>query len=285
MGLLGDYLFTLFSLLFLLVLLLYCHQFFVGTFSIFIHVEVKYLLQMLLFGSFTEDETKSWFTQSSGNTETKTFDKKVSQDDSSKSAPELSFGSFSTASIMKPDSSKGQESRSTHEERARGVKPVADISSGVLQQNGGIPNAITNGNEGSPVVKNVNITSLCISENQNKASSQFHKATCSDLSSNGENSNGMINDSARMPHSEDLKASDGPPYIGDLLPRGLINSGNLCFLNATVQALLSCTPFVEILQRLRVRNISKVCSFNICPSLHELSIGQEVILTLIVCIG
>nr|GMD59584.1 ubiquitin carboxyl-terminal hydrolase 24-like [Ipomoea batatas] len=216
-------------------------------------------MQMLLFGSFTEDETKSWFTQSSGNTEKKTFDEKVSQDDSSKSAPELSFGSFSTASIMQPGSSKGQESRSTHEEeRARGVKPVADISSGVLQQNGGIPNAITNGNEGFPVVKNVNITSLCISENQNKASSQFHKATCSDVSSNGENSNGMINDTARMSHSEDLKASDGPLYVGDLLPRGLINSGNLCFLNATVQALLSCTPFVEILQRLRVRNISKV---------------------------
>lgn len=241
---------------------------------------------MLLFGSFTEDETKSWFTQSPGNSEKKTFEKKVSQDDSSKSAPELSFGSFSTASIVQPGSSKGQESHSTHEEeRARVVKPVADISSGVLQQNGVIRNAIINGNEGSPVVKNINFTSLCISENNNKASSQFHKATCSGVSSNGENSNGMINDSARMSHSEDLKASDGPLYIGDLLPRGLINSGNLCFLNATVQALLSCTQFVKILQRLRVRNISKVCSFDLCPSLHGVSICQEVILTLIVCIG
>ncbi|CAA6668948.1 unnamed protein product [Spirodela intermedia] len=44
----------------------------------------------------------------------------------------------------------------------------------------------------------------------------------------------------------------------DLLPRGLINSGNLCFLNATLQALLSCTPFVRLLQDLRARTIPKI---------------------------
>ncbi|XP_074560439.1 ubiquitin carboxyl-terminal hydrolase 24-like isoform X2 [Curcuma longa] len=41
-------------------------------------------------------------------------------------------------------------------------------------------------------------------------------------------------------------------------PRGLINLGNLCFLNATLQALLACSPFVELLQDLRNRNISKM---------------------------
>ncbi|KAG6533442.1 ubiquitin carboxyl-terminal hydrolase 24-like isoform X1 [Zingiber officinale] len=41
-------------------------------------------------------------------------------------------------------------------------------------------------------------------------------------------------------------------------PRGLINLGNLCFLNATLQALLACSPFVGLLQDLRNRNISKM---------------------------
>ncbi|PQQ11380.1 ubiquitin carboxyl-terminal hydrolase 24-like [Prunus yedoensis var. nudiflora] len=46
--------------------------------------------------------------------------------------------------------------------------------------------------------------------------------------------------------------------IFGLVPRGLINSGNLCFLNATLQALLSCSPFVQLLQELRTRKVPKV---------------------------
>ncbi|KAJ0806076.1 putative ubiquitinyl hydrolase 1 [Helianthus annuus] len=44
----------------------------------------------------------------------------------------------------------------------------------------------------------------------------------------------------------------------ELLPRGLVNSGNLCFLNATLQALLACAPFVHLLQELRMRNIPEI---------------------------
>ncbi|XP_024986004.1 ubiquitin carboxyl-terminal hydrolase 24-like isoform X1 [Cynara cardunculus var. scolymus] len=44
----------------------------------------------------------------------------------------------------------------------------------------------------------------------------------------------------------------------ELLPRGLVNSGNLCFLNATLQALLACSPFVRLLQELRMRNIPEI---------------------------
>ncbi|KAL1545274.1 ubiquitinyl hydrolase 1 [Salvia divinorum] len=43
-----------------------------------------------------------------------------------------------------------------------------------------------------------------------------------------------------------------------ITPRGLINSGNLCFLNATLQALLACFPFIQLLLGLRKRNIPKV---------------------------
>lgn len=50
--------------------------------------------------------------------------------------------------------------------------------------------------------------------------------------------------------------SNGPRTMAtELLPRGLVNSGNLCFLNATLQALLACSPFVHLLQELRTRNI------------------------------
>ncbi|KAH9315603.1 hypothetical protein KI387_024230, partial [Taxus chinensis] len=41
-------------------------------------------------------------------------------------------------------------------------------------------------------------------------------------------------------------------------PRGLVNAGNLCFLNATLQALLSCAPFFQLLQTLRSRDIPEV---------------------------
>lgn len=210
---------------------------------------------MLLFGSFSEDETKSLLTQSSGSSKTKLSDKKVSHDDSSKLASELSFGSFSYIPITQSDFSERLDSCISHTgERDSDVKAETDIVSGV-QKNGEIP--IINGNEESQVVEIID-TRLCKSENKNKASTQLHEAKNSDMSSNGENSNGVIIDSATISNSMDFDASDAPPYIGDLLPRGLINSGNLCFLNATLQALLSCTPFVENMQRLRAQSISKV---------------------------
>uniref|UniRef100_A0A0E0QCA6 Ubiquitin carboxyl-terminal hydrolase n=2 Tax=Oryza TaxID=4527 RepID=A0A0E0QCA6_ORYRU len=42
-----------------------------------------------------------------------------------------------------------------------------------------------------------------------------------------------------------------------LLPHGLKNTGNICFLNSSLQALLSCWPFVQLLQNLRNQNIPK----------------------------
>ncbi|RRT71197.1 hypothetical protein B296_00028768, partial [Ensete ventricosum] len=52
--------------------------------------------------------------------------------------------------------------------------------------------------------------------------------------------------------------ADKAPNVKSILPRGLINSGNLCFLNATLQALLSCSLFVKLLQDLRSQSIPEV---------------------------
>ncbi|XP_071709350.1 ubiquitin carboxyl-terminal hydrolase 24-like [Rutidosis leptorrhynchoides] len=56
-----------------------------------------------------------------------------------------------------------------------------------------------------------------------------------------------------------LTASNGQhTALTELLPRGLVNPGNLCFLNATLQAILACSPFVHLLQELRTRNIPQI---------------------------
>ncbi|CAI8612098.1 unnamed protein product [Vicia faba] len=52
--------------------------------------------------------------------------------------------------------------------------------------------------------------------------------------------------------------------VKELLPRGLINSGNLCFLSATVHDLLVCSPFVQLLQEPRTCNIPKIRNCCMC---------------------
>jgi ubiquitin carboxyl-terminal hydrolase 10 len=51
-----------------------------------------------------------------------------------------------------------------------------------------------------------------------------------------------------------------------VLPHGLKNTGNICFLNATLQAFLSCSPFVQLLQDLRNRSIHKVLNGSVSCS-------------------
>ncbi|EYU35920.1 hypothetical protein ABFS82_14G220000 [Erythranthe guttata] len=56
-----------------------------------------------------------------------------------------------------------------------------------------------------------------------------------------------------------FRESNGSKIIPrNFLPRGLVNLGNLCFLNATLQALLSCSPFLELLHELRNRDIPEI---------------------------
>ncbi|KAJ0616311.1 putative ubiquitinyl hydrolase 1 [Helianthus annuus] len=64
----------------------------------------------------------------------------------------------------------------------------------------------------------------------------------------------------------------------ELLPRGLVNSGNLCFLNATLQALLACAPFVHLLQELRMRNIPEL-EYRLGTQLYEHLLSSYLALT------
>uniref|UniRef100_A0ACD5YBM4 Uncharacterized protein n=1 Tax=Avena sativa TaxID=4498 RepID=A0ACD5YBM4_AVESA len=61
------------------------------------------------------------------------------------------------------------------------------------------------------------------------------------------------------PVNESVTSLDNEAYQNKpLLPHGLKNTGNICFLNATLQAFLSCFPFVQLVQDLRNRSIPKV---------------------------
>lgn len=46
--------------------------------------------------------------------------------------------------------------------------------------------------------------------------------------------------------------------IPGIQPRGLLNTGNSCFVNATLQALLSCPPFLQLLLSVRSRSVPQV---------------------------
>ncbi|KAK4379765.1 hypothetical protein RND71_001627 [Anisodus tanguticus] len=223
--------------------------------------------KVFVFGSFTEDETKSLLNQPSGCDGNKHVEEKVLVN-SSKFVPDLSFGSFSAVSDSQPGSSRekvGSDSSTTLKEQKAGhKKPEADNLPREIKQNGGVHNNYyINGHEGSAMVHNIDFSNLRVSEDEGKA---INKLSCTTgrnddaLLLNKGNSNGTTSNSAKSAHSEQapIEVSGGPLDVADLLPRGLINSGNLCFLNATLQALLSCSPFVEILGRLRIHSISKV---------------------------
>ncbi|XP_042003554.1 ubiquitin carboxyl-terminal hydrolase 24-like isoform X2 [Salvia splendens] len=82
--------------------------------------------------------------------------------------------------------------------------------------------------------------------------------------SRGSSENAVLHDSGNgIKHVSSTrstyKVSNWPnPVRKTFFPRGLVNLGNLCFLNATLQALLSCTPFLELLHELRHRDIPEI---------------------------
>lgn len=158
----------------------------------------------------------------------------------------------------------------SNRQKCNGVSSVSIVAddlfgvSGTIKENGSIANfpSGTSNNVGGEVAKEDNAGFATLYDKEGPVN-QFTSLTLDDSGSRKlENieKTGSFNDSSSKLSSEDSKKASNMPVVcrKDLLPRGLINSGNLCFLNSTMQALLSCSPFVQLLQELRTRNVPKV---------------------------
>ncbi|KAK7312122.1 hypothetical protein VNO77_35737 [Canavalia gladiata] len=214
--------------------------------------------KMLLFGSFTEDETRSLLSKQSSASNEKPVEKN-----------QLLFGSPNSVTAESSNllnSSKALYSvPPTDSQKCNGVNNVGDNSPKVFKENGSItnfspsPTNIISVNE----VKENNVYSFTLpGENGplNKFTNLSLDASEAESLMNVHKTGSGDDSGSKLSDQDPKKALNGHALmpVKDLLPRGLINSGNLCFLNATVQALLSCSPFVQLLQELRIRNLPKV---------------------------
>ncbi|KAK4748949.1 hypothetical protein SAY87_015535 [Trapa incisa] len=228
--------------------------------------------KMFIFGSFTEDETKSLLLGQSA----KSAEKPVLK-------TELQFGAVETRA-GKPIYDQGKQSSghvpplkgiaslkpSPHLKKiaeppaVKGVNDSLPVASTVAKQNGNFhgPGPVTSlGNSMKALeIENRSLESSNLLQNEDNAS-DYSQGSIFDVldgeRSGEEDQEGPIKDSSVLIRKRDVNdESNGP--IKSLLPRGIINSGNLCFLNATLQALLSCSPFVQLLEELRHRSIPKV---------------------------
>lgn len=227
--------------------------------------------KVLVFGSFTEDETKSLLGKQSPGKVEKPVEKIELRFGSLNFGTGITFGNFDTTLNTQLASANGnvtsQSNSSVMKEKDVKVAKKGDGVLGSPRENGSIGNS----NHGSSLsngvdvlkTESIDLTSLHLSEKEDGPTSPLQSSSFHVLDSEGikdGDHDGTTNDSSIHVRKEDVwKANDGPlPAVKSLLPRGLINTGNLCFLNATLQALLSCSPFVQLLQELRIRDIPKV---------------------------
>lgn len=233
------------------------------------------LQNVLLFGSFTEDETKSLLGKQSPGKVKKPVEKTELRFGSLNFGTGITFGNFDTTLNTQLDSANGNvtfhSKSSVKKEKDVKISNKGDGVLGSPRENGSIGNSSHGSfpNNGVDILKteSIDVTSLHLSEKEDGPasplqSSTYHVPDNEDIK-DGDQDGTSNNSSIHVRKKDVWKATDGPlPAVKSLLPRGLINTGNLCFLNATLQALLSCSPFVELLQELRIRDIPKVCHFN-----------------------
>lgn len=234
----------------------------------FTHLSVVFY-QVFIFGSFTEDEIRSL------------------QGRPMKNDVEITFGSLDSATLRsvgilnsnltKVEYSKGaQPSKVFNKENSKntsGSTEKASIPVIFSQENGSIGGTDLGYHSTSQEVKPCN-------KSQQLLRSEGASVIPKESSIKQESTVNVTNlstslDGASLGESKDfnvgncrqnvVKAPNGPVNtIRYLQPRGLVNLGNLCFLNATLQSLLSCAPFVQLLQELRTRDIPEVlCMFGI----------------------
>lgn len=240
--------------------------------------------QVFVFGSFTENETRSLL-------EKKPI--RAPQNHKDKSVGSLQFGSLALAaesangelkkgqadgSVKPRPSSSHKEDKSiqsaksqkTRDASSRADKIKNNVAKLPSKHSSGVPelvkeNGITKEvsernslNNGVAVKADpIGLDKLCVSDGESdslyKASnSKFQALDSESLSSDSSSGSIPRKNKQMVPPTESL------PPIKDFTPRGLINAGNLCFLNATLQALLSCSPFVQLLQGIQLQDIPKV---------------------------
>lgn len=227
------------------------------------------LVQVFIFGSFSEDETRSLQNQKPSDAH-----KPEERKESSVNLPKLGlmFGSFSDI----PDTQVGFSSGpgDTHpyaiqkgnqqviqKSATKSIQKSATKSLPIPSENGNVKNS-TIYPHGNEVVDGSNFRALQVSDDNDEIDGKIIPEI---RDYEGIKLNGTVNKAAVETHNKvaDLK-TDAPVLDAQgIKPRGLINSGNLCFLNATLQALLACSPFVQLLLGLTKRNIPKVCCFNV----------------------
>ncbi|XP_050232237.1 ubiquitin carboxyl-terminal hydrolase 24 [Mercurialis annua] len=226
--------------------------------------------KVLLFGSFTEDDIRSWQDE-------KPVEKKELKFGSLNCPTGITFGNFNGELSSQRGSTDGKVSfgsansaKKDKEKDVKDVKSVKNSEPGILgspKQNGSVAkfahsDGVTIGNGVKDLkLESLELNSLPFSQNEDNVvnqslSSSFH------VLDGGPVKDGDVeranNELAYVKVENTRKLNNGPvAAMRDLLPRGLINSGNLCFLNASLQAFLSCYPFVQLLQDLRNRDIPK----------------------------
>ncbi|XWS07575.1 hypothetical protein CRYUN_Cryun41cG0000600 [Craigia yunnanensis] len=227
--------------------------------------------KVFVFGSFTEDETRSLLLKQSagaGNVE-KPVEKKELQFGSFNFADGGSLGSANGALSNKPSSTNGPVgflSSTSPIEDGKSRETATDHSLTTLQtpkENGSTKSSSDSCSLSNGVkqlnAKSIGVTPLHLSLNECGPLDDFQCFKFGALESKsveGRDQNGMIDTSLVCAVKGDTQKA--ATVFKNLSPRGLINSGNLCFINATLQALLSCSPFVQLLQQLRLRNMPKV---------------------------
>ncbi|KAL6976609.1 Ubiquitin carboxyl-terminal hydrolase 24 [Sarracenia purpurea var. burkii] len=232
--------------------------------------------KVLVFGSFTEDEIKS-------------LQKKAPEIDR-----EIIFGSFDCETLRsvgifntkptKVDYSEEWPPKPINKENSVKfctTKSIPQIVATAVEFNGSIhekgPHSCNDATE-ELKTDNAELSISCVSEivsDLSKQSSPEHYVcegvTLSPMLLANE---ALVDSSVGVDDCEESipKASNGLGItVRNLLPRGLVNLGNLCFLNATLQALLSCPPFVILLQELRTHDIPKIGYPTLCAFVEFIS--------------
>ncbi|KAF2323789.1 hypothetical protein GH714_036929 [Hevea brasiliensis] len=189
--------------------------------------------KVLVFGSFTEDETRSWLQKPSSENDEKPVEKKELQFGSLSFATGITFGDFNSESSRQLGSANGKASFQTtnplkKEKDVKIAQKVHDllVVQGSPKQNGSIDN-FTHGNTLNNGVKDfkmesVDLTSLHLSKREDSSRNQSQSSSFDVLDCEG------------------------------------VNDGNSGDTDNDPLALLSCSPFVQLLRDLRIRNIPKV---------------------------